>query len=273
MTGWLADLRIALRLLRRRPGWTASVLVTLALAIGANSALFSVLDATLAPADAVPGARAPGAHPGDRAVLPGDVGELSRLRRLARPDPLLRRDGSVPRGGGEPDGDGRSPTGTRRRGIGELLPRARGAAAGRAHLRGGRGSRRGDARGRPHRGHGAKALRSSGCFSWTRAAGGRDLLDGRRSDAVRLPRRATTGALGPGGAADGGPDRRARKPPRADGARPAQAGGVVRRGPAGSRGRGAGAAGGIPGRTGPCCPGPTRCSSASRRTCGARSGS
>ncbi|RPH72648.1 MAG: ABC transporter permease [Myxococcaceae bacterium] len=47
MTGWLADVRIALRLLRRRPGWTASVLATLALAIGANSALFSVLDAAL----------------------------------------------------------------------------------------------------------------------------------------------------------------------------------------------------------------------------------
>jgi putative ABC transport system permease protein len=47
MTGWFADARIALRLLRRRPGWTASVLATLALAIGANSALFSVLDAAL----------------------------------------------------------------------------------------------------------------------------------------------------------------------------------------------------------------------------------
>jgi putative ABC transport system permease protein len=47
MTGWFADVRIALRLLRRRPGWTASVLATLALAIGANSALFSVLDAAL----------------------------------------------------------------------------------------------------------------------------------------------------------------------------------------------------------------------------------
>ncbi|HZJ54536.1 MAG TPA: ABC transporter permease, partial [Myxococcaceae bacterium] len=47
MTGWFADIRIALRLLRRRPGWTASVLATLALAIGANSALFSVLDAAL----------------------------------------------------------------------------------------------------------------------------------------------------------------------------------------------------------------------------------
>ncbi len=47
MTGWISDLRIALRLLRRRPGWTASVLATLALAIGANSSLFSVLDAAL----------------------------------------------------------------------------------------------------------------------------------------------------------------------------------------------------------------------------------
>ena len=47
MTSWLIDIRIALRLLRRRPGWTASVLATLALAIGANSALFSVLDAAL----------------------------------------------------------------------------------------------------------------------------------------------------------------------------------------------------------------------------------
>ena len=47
MTEWFADVRIALRLLRFRAGWTASVLATLALAIGANSALFSVLDAAL----------------------------------------------------------------------------------------------------------------------------------------------------------------------------------------------------------------------------------
>ena len=47
MTGWVTDARLAVRLLRRRPGWTAAVLSTLALAIGANSALFSVLDAAL----------------------------------------------------------------------------------------------------------------------------------------------------------------------------------------------------------------------------------
>ena len=43
--------------------------------------------------------------------------------------------------------------------------------------------------------------------------------------------------------------------------------------PAGSRGRGAGAAGGSTGRTGRCCHGPSRCSRRSRRTCGARCGS
>jgi predicted permease len=52
--GWRAlpgelatDLRFAVRSLRRRPGWTAAVAVTLALGIGANTAIFSIIDATL----------------------------------------------------------------------------------------------------------------------------------------------------------------------------------------------------------------------------------
>jgi predicted permease len=47
MGGVLTDLRYAARLLGRRPGITAAIVLTLALAIGANSAIFSIVDAVL----------------------------------------------------------------------------------------------------------------------------------------------------------------------------------------------------------------------------------
>ena len=43
----LADLRYALRVLRLRPGSSAAIILTLALAIGANSALFTLINAAL----------------------------------------------------------------------------------------------------------------------------------------------------------------------------------------------------------------------------------
>jgi len=47
MNGLLIDLRLGLRQIARRPGFAAAIVVSLGLGIGANSAVFSLVDATL----------------------------------------------------------------------------------------------------------------------------------------------------------------------------------------------------------------------------------
>jgi predicted permease len=56
LEGLLREVALAARRLRRRPGLVAAVVVTLALGIGANTAVFSLIDAVLLHPIAVPGA-------------------------------------------------------------------------------------------------------------------------------------------------------------------------------------------------------------------------
>jgi hypothetical protein len=45
--GWVQDLRIAVRSLAKQKAWTAVAIVTLALGSGANTALFTIVNAAL----------------------------------------------------------------------------------------------------------------------------------------------------------------------------------------------------------------------------------
>ena len=109
----LRDTRHALRRLRRTPAFTAAVILTLALGIGANTAIFGVIDSILIRPLAVSARGGPGrrlAHGAGSARLPGQhrlfsvhVLHLSRRERTFEQFGVWRSGGASVTGTAEPE--------------------------------------------------------------------------------------------------------------------------------------------------------------------------
>ncbi len=181
------DARYAVRMLARSPGFSAVAIATLALGIGANSAIYTVLEAALI-------APLPYAEPSRLVMLWTDFRESKQPRVPASGHEMLEiRQPEPPAPGGRGhlgrrgfgDGGGRPRAGAGRADHLELLRRAGRRSAARPDLRRGGGRPRGGPRDRPLRCVLAAALRRRPADPRPGRAPRRRSRDGRRASCRR----------------------------------------------------------------------------------------
>ena len=95
------DFSYAWRIVKRSPGFTFFATLTIALGLGANAAIFSLVDGVLLKSFELSGARAHRPAVGEAAARPAQRHLGRELHRLDEAEPVVRSDGRADRRGDE----------------------------------------------------------------------------------------------------------------------------------------------------------------------------